>query len=168
MAKVLLMRKNTVRTPARREMMQRAWYQPMNPRRLPLAGVIGAAVAVAADLGIREAGERWLDVPPEQSVLSTTSIVVATVVAAFPATVLLAVLGQTQARPFSVFRRLALVVFLVSCLGPLFARLGWLPNVPQIDGDTFLVLMLMNVATAIILVTFLTTLPRRRESGAGY
>ena len=63
---------------------------------------------------------------------------------------------------------LALIVFLLSCLGPVLARLGWLPHVPQTDGDTFLVMMLMNAATAIILVAFLTTMPRGRERRPSY
>ena len=148
--------------------MQRVWHQPMDFRRVAPAGALAAVVAVAVDLGIRAAGERWLDVAPGQSILSTRSIVITAVVAAAVAALLLAVLGRTQARPFSTFRLLALIVFLLSCLGPVLARLGWLPHVPQTDGDTFLVMMLMNAATAIILVAFLTTMPRGRERRPSY
>lgn len=147
--------------------MQRVWHQPMNVRRLPLAALLSALVAGAVDIGIRKAGELWLHVPSGQSVLSTSAILVTVVAATVIATVVLALLGQTQARPFSMFRGLALVVFLLSCLGPLMARLGWLPG-DQIDGDTFLVLMLMNVATAVVVVTFLTTLPRERARYVGF
>jgi len=147
--------------------MQRVWHQPMNVRRLPLAALLSAVVAIAADIGIRAAGEHWLDVPPDQSYLSTTVIVVTVVAATLLATIVLALLGQTQARPFSVFRLLALVVFLLACVGPLLARLGWLPGT-QINGDTFLVLMLMNAATAIVIVAFLTTLPREHVRQIGF
>ena len=60
----------------------------------------------------------------------------------------------TCVRPVSTFRRLAVLVGILSLLGPLAAAVGLVPDGPGVGGSTFVTLSLMNLATtaAIILV----------------
>lgn len=143
--------------------MNRSWHEPLDGRRIPLAGLLAALVAAGVNVGLREASERWLGVPPDQAVLSLAVVLGATVGGVFLATLILTLLGETQARPFAIFRRLAAVVFLLASAAALLAYLGWLPRVPTVSYATMLVLVGMNAVTTISCIAFLTTLPRDRQ-----
>jgi hypothetical protein len=142
--------------------MNRSWHEPFDGRRVPLAALLAAVIAVGVNLGLREAGDLWLGVPKDQPVLSLVSVVAATLVAVFAASVAITFLGQTQPRPFTAFRRLAAIVFLISCVGPLLAFAGWLPGVDTVSTATMALLLGMNAATAVICVVILGTMPRAR------
>jgi hypothetical protein len=114
------------------------------------------------NLALREAGERWLDVPSDQPVLSMTSVIAATVAGVFLACLAIAALGHTQARPFTIFRRLAGWVFLLSCVGPLLAFAGWLPLVDRLSAASMALLIGMNAATTIVCIAVFSTIPRAR------
>jgi hypothetical protein len=144
------------------------WHEPIDTRRLPLAGLFAAVVALGVNLGLREVGRRWLEVPTDERLLSPLSISVTTLAAVALATIGLAALAHTQARPFSVFRSLAALALLVSCIGPLLARVGWIPNVATITTATMTIMLVMHIATAAIIVAFLTTLPRATEPQRRY
>jgi hypothetical protein len=143
--------------------MNRTWHEPFDGRRVPLAALLAALVAVGVNLGLREVGDRWLDVQKDQTVLSLMSVIASTLVGVLAASLAIAVLGQTQARPFTVFRRLAIVVFLLSCIGPLLAFAGWLPSVDATSLATTLLLLAMNAATTVTCVALLSTMPRARR-----
>jgi undecaprenyl pyrophosphate phosphatase UppP len=136
------------------------WHEPMDARRLPLAGVLAAILAVGVNAGVRQAGRHWLQVPPGEPALSLLRIISTSLAAVVVATLALGVLSRTQARPFSVFRTLSAVVLLASCAVPLIARLGWLPGVSRLSTATMTTLLLMHLASAAVIVAFLTTLPR--------
>jgi len=142
--------------------MNRSWNEPFDGRRVPLAGLVAAIIAVGVNLALREMGERWLGIPPDQPVLSMTSVIAATVAGVFLACLAILALGHTQARPFTIFRRLAGIVFLLSCLGPLLAFAGWLPSVDKLSTSTMALLIGMNAATTIVCVVVFTTIPRAR------
>lgn len=139
------------------------WHEPIDTRWIPLAALIAAVIALAVNIALREVGRQWLDVPADERLLTLLSISITTLAAVAFGAVGLAALAQTQARPFSVFRALAGVVLLVSCVGPLVARLGWIPGVESITTPTMLLMLLMHIATTVVIVAFLTTLPRARE-----
>jgi hypothetical protein len=142
--------------------MRSPWHEPIDTRRIPLAGFLAAFVSLAVNVAAREAGVRLLDVPPDLAILSPLSVSVTTAAAVLIATISLAALANTQARPFSVLRTLTGTVFLLSCAGPLAARAGLLPHVPHIDTTTMGLMIGMHAATALFIVVFLTTLPRGR------
>jgi hypothetical protein len=142
--------------------MNRSWNEPFDGRRVPLAALLAAVIAVGVNLGLREAGDLWLGAPKDQPVLSLVSVLAATLVAVFGATLAITMLGQTQARPFTAFRKLAAIVFVISCVGPLLAFAGWLPGVEALSTATMLLLLAMNAATAVVCVAVLGTLPRAR------
>jgi hypothetical protein len=142
--------------------VNRSWNEPFDGRRVPLAALLAAVIAAGVNLGLREAGDRWLGVPKDQAVLSLISVLAATLVGVFAATLAITVLGQTQARPFSAFRRLAAIVFLISCIGPLLAFAGWLPGVDTLSTATMLLLLAMNAATTVVCVAVLGSMPRAR------
>lgn len=125
-------------------------------------------MAGAANVGIRQAAERWLDVAAGQQVLSLTVVLAATGGAVLLACVALTLLGQTQARPFSVFRRLAAVAFLLASAAALLAYLGWLPGVRAVSYETMLVMVGMNAVTTVCSVAFLTTIPRAARRAGGF
>lgn len=148
--------------------LNRSWHEALDGRRIPLAGLLAALVTASVNTGLREVGERWLDVPPDQAVLSLTVVLTATVGSVFLASLALALLGGTQARPFTIFRRLAAVAFLLASAAAVLAYLGWLPGVPTLTYATMLVLVGMNAVTAVSCIAFLTTMPRGGTSGAGW
>lgn len=143
--------------------MNRSWNEPFDGRRIPLAGLLAAVVAVGVNLGLRETGERWLGVPADQPVLSLVSVVAATLIGVFMAGMAITVLGHTQPRPFMMFRRLGVIVLLVSCIGPLLGFAGWLPGVDTLSSTTMLLLLGMNAATTVVCVAMMTTMPRARQ-----
>lgn len=146
----------------------RTWHEPIANRRIPLAGVLGAVVATAVNVGVLLAARRWLGVPADESVLSMTVVVAATCGAAFVGSLVLGVLGQTQARPFTVFRRVAAVAFLVACAAAVLLYLGWLPRLGPISSVELYVVVGMNTVTAVTCVAFLTTMPRGRSYRGGF
>jgi len=136
------------------------WHEPIDTRRLPLASLIAAAVAVGVNIGLREAGRRWLKVPVDEPLLSLVPIGAVTVGAVVLAMLGMGVLSRTQARPFTVFRTFAGVVLLVSCAGPLLAKTGWFASMGATNTYTMALMLLMHLTTAAVIVIFLTTLPR--------
>jgi hypothetical protein len=146
------------------------WHEPIDTRRLPLAGMLAAVVALGLNVGLSEVGRRWLDVPKDEQLLSLVSIRVTTVAAVAVAAFGLGALAHTQARPFSAFRSLAAIVLLISCIGPLAARAGWIPDIATISTPAMTIMLVMHVATTAVIVAFFTTLPRagepRRRFGA--
>ncbi len=148
--------------------MRRAWHEPFDGGRLPLAGLLAACVALVLNLGLREVSVRWLAVGHDQAVLSTMSVVTATLIGIVLAMLALAVFGHTQPRPFSVFRRFALAAFLLSCLGPVLAFYGALPGVGQVDSRTMGVLLGMNAVVLVAVLSFFMSIPRGRSYPSGY
>ena len=146
----------------------RTWHEPIAGRRIPLAGVLGAVVATAVNVGVLLAARRWFGIPADASVLSITVVAAATCGAAFVGSLVLAVLGQTQARPFTVFRRVAVAAFLVACAAAVLLYLGWLPRLGPVSAVELYVLLGMNTVTAVACVAFLTTMPRGRSYGGGF
>jgi Family of unknown function (DUF6069) len=136
------------------------WHEPIDTRRLPVAGLLATVVAVGVNLGLREAGRRWLKVPAGEPLLSPVSISVVTAAAAVIGTLGMGVLAHTQARPFRVFRGFAGVVLLVSCAGPLLARTSWIAAIGPVTTPTMAAMLLMHLVSAAVIVIFLTTLPR--------
>jgi hypothetical protein len=130
------------------------------PQKLPVAVVLAVACSLAANVALR-AVALHLGVP-RTNVISLVSLIVTTVLAGLAGGIGLLVLANGAARPYLAFRRLALLVFVLSLAGPLAARLGLAPGAPRVTNGTLLVLLLMNAATAAIVVSFVTTLPRRR------
>lgn len=123
-------------------------------------------VAAGVNVGIREAGQRWLGTAEGQRILSLTVILAATCGAVFLGGLSLALLGQTQARPFTIFRRLTGVAFLLAGVAALLAYLGWLPGIESVSYATMLLLIVMNAVTSLCCIAFLTTIPRvERRSG---
>jgi hypothetical protein len=136
------------------------WHEPIDTRRLPLAGLLAAAVAIGVNVALREAGRRWLKVPADEPLLSLVLIGALTAAAALVGTLGMAVFAHTQARPFTVFRAFAGVVLLVSCAGPLLARTGWIHTIGPTTTPTMAVMLLLHLVTTAVIVAFLTTLPR--------
>ena len=136
------------------------WHEPIDARRLPLAGLLATVVALGLNIGIREAGRRWLSVPADEPLLSLFLIAAVTVGAVVVATLFMGVLAHTQARPFTVFRAFAGLVVLASCAGPLIARTGWVTALGHTKTPTMAAMLLMHLITAAVIVLFLTTLPR--------
>jgi hypothetical protein len=130
------------------------------PQKLPAAAALALAGSLLANFILRTLALK-LSVPAT-NVLSPWSIVITTCVAVISATIGLIVLANGAARPYSAFRRLAVLVFLLSLAGPLAARFGLAPGAPRVTTGTLLVLVLMNAATVAIVVVCLTTIPRRR------
>ena len=62
------------------------WHEPIDTRRLPIAGLLAAVIAVGINIGLREAGRRWLSVPAAESLLSLLWLSVVTVGAVVVAT----------------------------------------------------------------------------------
>jgi hypothetical protein len=136
------------------------WHEPIDTRRLPLAGLLAAVVAVGVNIGLREAGRRWLKVPVDEPLLSLVCIGAVTAGAVLLATLGMGALAHTQARPFTVFRSFAGVVLLATCAAPLLARTGWIAAIGPVSTHTMAVMLLMHLVTAAVIVAFLTTLPR--------
>lgn len=140
--------------------MTARWCEPIDVRRIPLATLIAIVVAFAVDVGILEAGQRWLDVPAEEPLLSLVAIGVAVLVAAVLAGLGLVVLAGTQARPLSTFRSATTCAVVISCMAPLLARAGWIAGDSPISTPTMTIMLLMHVATGAVFALFLTSLPR--------
>jgi hypothetical protein len=128
--------------------------------RLAVGAGLAFVIAVAADLLLRVLGTALLGVPDRLSVLSFTSIILTTAVAAVAATVALVVLVRSAARPILAFHRLAAAVAVLSLVGPLAAAVGLAPGSPAIGLGTVITLMLMNVVTTVVLVVILGMVPR--------
>jgi hypothetical protein len=139
------------------------WHEPIDMRRLPLAGLVATAVAVGINIGLREVGRRWLKVPADEPLLSLGSISVITAGAVVVAALGMGALARTQARPFTAFRAVAGVVVLVSCAGPLLARTGWIAAIGPVTTPTMAVMLAMHLITTAVIVIFFTTLPRAQE-----
>jgi hypothetical protein len=97
----------------------------INPRQLPKAALIGAAIGVVANLivyAIARAGglEFSAPVPPtnQPMPLPVVAVVVSTVIPAIGAAVLLALLNRFTSRPLRVFLICAGVVLVLSFAGP--------------------------------------------------
>jgi hypothetical protein len=129
-------------------------------QRLTLAALLALLVALVVNLLLRTIAVKFG--ARSGNVLSTWSVVITTVFAVAAGAVGLAMLARRAARPYMAFRRLAVVVFVLSLAGPLAARLGLAPGAPTVGTGTFVALLLMNAATTAIVVGFLTTMPRRR------
>jgi drug/metabolite transporter (DMT)-like permease len=140
------------------------WHEPIDTRRLPLAGLLAALIAAGVNIGLREAGRRWLNVPANEPLLSLFWVSVVTVGAVIAATLGMGAFAHTQARPFTVFRGFAGVVLLASCAGPLLARTGWVAAIGRVSTHTMAVMLLMHLLSAAVIVIVLTTLPRAYES----
>jgi len=143
--------------------VNRTWNEPFDGRRVLPAGLLTAVTATGANLGLREAGERWFDVPPDQPALSLVAAIAATLVGVFAACLVVAFLGSTQARPFTIFRRFAGIAFLVSCAGPLLGYAGWIPGMDPLSLSTMVLLLCMNTVTTVASIAFLPTMPRTRR-----
>jgi len=140
------------------------WHEPIDTRRLPIAGLLAAAIAVGINIGLRESGQRWLSVPAAEPLLSLWWVSVVTVGAVIAGTLAMGALAHTQARPFTVFRGFAGVVLLASCAGPLLARSGWITAIGHVSTHTMTIMLLMHLLSAAVIVILLTTLPRAYES----
>lgn len=101
--------------------------------------------------------------PADQAVLSLTVVLAATAAAICLAALALLLLGATQARPFTILRRITAVTFLLASAAAVLANLGWLPGLGAVSYATMLLLVAMNAVTATVCVAFLTTLPRGRS-----
>jgi drug/metabolite transporter (DMT)-like permease len=140
------------------------WHEPIDTRRLPLAGLLAALIAVGVNIALREAGRHWLNVPASEHLLSLLWVSVVTVGAVVVATLGMELFAHTQARPVTVFRGFAGVVLLASCAGPLLARSGWIAAIGHVSTHTMAVMLLMHLLSAAVIVILLTTLPRAYES----
>jgi hypothetical protein len=139
------------------------WHEPIDLRRLPLAGMLAAVIAAGINIGLREAGRRWLGVPAAEPLLSLFWVSAVTVGAVVLAMLGMGVLAHTQARPFTVFRGFAGVVLLASCAGPLLARSGWIKLFGHVSTHTMAIMLLMHLLSAAVIVILLCTLPRAYE-----
>jgi hypothetical protein len=139
------------------------WHEPIDLRRLPLAGLLAAVIAVGINIGLREAGRRWLGVPASEPLLSLFWVSAVTAGAVVSAILCMGLLAHTQARPFTAFRGFAGVVLLASCAGPLLARSGWIKVFGHVSTHTMAVMLLMHLLSAAVIVILLCTLPRAYE-----
>jgi|GEM_PF-2760814 len=146
----------------------RTWHEPIAGSRIPLAGLLSAIVATGANLGLLFAGRRWLEVPTDLPVLSPTVVIAVTCGTVFLGSLVLGLLGQTQARPFTIFRRLTAAGFVVACAVAVVLYLGWLPALQPVSYVILFVLVGMNAVTALVTVAFLTTMPRDRTYRSGF
>jgi hypothetical protein len=129
-------------------------------RRLVVAAVLALLVALVVNLLFRTIAVK-LGASPH-NVLSTWSVVITTGFAVVAGALGMAMLARGAARPYTAFRRLAVVVFVLSLAGPLAARFGLAPGAPSVHTGTWLTLLLMNAGTTAAVVGFMTTMPRRR------
>lgn len=132
--------------------------------RLAVGAVLAYVIAVAANLLLRVLGTALLNVPDKLAVLSFTSIILTTAVAAVAATVALVVLVRAAPKPIMAFHRLAAAVAVLSLLGPLAAAVGLAPGSPSIGAGTVITLMVMNVVTVVVLVVILGMVPKPPET----
>jgi hypothetical protein len=129
-------------------------------RRLPVAALIAAAVAVVANLVIFflagafvplevQAGGPGSPVMP----LTAVPVIVTSALPAFGAAVLLALLGRFLSRPHLIFMIIAIVFLLLSFGGPLSL---------QVNTGSKVVLSLMHVVAAVAIVGVLNTMGREK------
>ena len=130
--------------------------------------MLAAAVATGVNLGVLFAARRWLGVDPAEPPLSVTLVATATCGAMILGALVLAFLGQTQARPFTIFRRLAAVGFVLVGAAAVLAYLGWLPSLAPVSSTVLFVMVGMDAVAAVTAVGFFTTLPRARAYVATY
>ena len=118
------------------------------------ATLLTAAAALCLNAIVYLAGRTLLDLPDDVSVLTPGAVVLSTLAGTVLGAAGLAALARHVVRPVSTFRRLAVLVGLLSLLGPLAAAVGLVADGPGVGGSTFVTLALMNLATtaAIILV----------------
>jgi hypothetical protein len=141
--------------------MASAWHEPIDVSRLPLAGMLAAVVGVGINIALCEAGILWFDVPSSQNVLSLIVVSAATVVAVIVAALVLAFFAHTQARPFSLFKGFVALMLIISFAAPLIVWAGWIPSLQAPETATVSLLAIMHVTTAIVILAFFTTIPRR-------
>lgn len=122
--------------------------------RLAAATLLTAAAALCLNAIVYLAGRTLLDLPDDVSVLTPGAVVLSTLAGTVLGAAGLAALARHVVRPVSTFRRLAVLVGLLSLLGPLAAAVGLVTDGPGVGGSTFVTLALMNLATttAVILV----------------
>ena len=97
------------------------------------------------------------------SVLTPGAIVLSTVLGVALAAAGLATLPRLTPRPVGVFRRLAVVVGILSLLGPVAAAVGLVSEVPAVSGEIFVTLALMNLLTTATIILLLPPTAAMRD-----
>lgn len=142
--------------------MSRYRPQELWPHRIPLAGVLTAALVVAVNLALRYLGVHLLGVPRHLDLLATLTVVVVSVVVVAAATASLALFERRATRALSAQRRLAVGVLVLS-LAATIAAAGRAPHMSHLSAGTLAIMLLMQVASAVCTLWVLTTVPRRRR-----
>jgi Family of unknown function (DUF6069) len=126
-------------------------------RRLWWVGPLAVISSVAANVLFAVAAVAIFRVPPEFQPLTVGAIATFTALGVIGAVVVFALVARFSGRPISLFRRIALIVLLVSLLPDLALPLSGEPGVTPL---TVALLMLTHVIAAAVSVAVLTTLTR--------
>lgn len=128
------------------------------------AAGVAAVASAAANAVIRLAAVEAFDIHPGFEPLEAAAPAQASIVVAFGAAVVLAVLSRFSDRPIWLFHRVSLAVFVLSFIPLLPLYLADPPQFPGTDAASVGTLALMHVISAAIVVPTLSTLSRRRRS----
>lgn len=123
--------------------------------RLVAGAILTLAVALALDAAAFYFGRAVLGVPDDVEILTTTSVFVTALTGVVAGAVGLSVLVRHALRPLTAFRKLAVLVGLLSLAGPVAAAAGLVPEVDEVGGGTFATLVLMNALTTSAIATVL-------------
>ena len=123
--------------------------------RLAAATLLTAAAALCLNAIVYFAARALLNLPDDVSVLTPDAIVIATLAGTIIGAAGLAALARHAPRPVATFRRLAVLVGVLSLLGPIAAAVGLVQDGPGVSGSTFVTLALMNLVTAAAIIVVL-------------
>jgi hypothetical protein len=127
--------------------------------RIPLAGLLGAALAIVGNLilfyiasgllGLQMA----LPMPPDNALmpLPAIAVIMSTLMGAIGGSILLAILGRFAPRPITIFLAISVIFTLISFGGPL--------SLP-VETSTMVVLSIMHIIAAVAIVWALVTRTR--------
>jgi hypothetical protein len=125
------------------------------PARLAAAALLTCAAALGLNAIVYIAGRTLLNLPDDVSVLTPGAVILSTLAGTVLGATGLAVLARHVLRPVATFRRLAVLVGLLSLLGPLAAAAGLVSDGPGVSGSTFVTLALMNLVTTAAIIVVL-------------
>lgn len=132
------------------------------PGGLLRAAALSMVVAVVADLAVYFVARALWGVPGEYAAFFTPIAIVATAaVGVVIAAVGLAILGRLTRRPLRIFVPAAVVVTLLSLVGPLQALAGAMPGFPAATTATGMTMIAMHVITGGVIAGLLPAQARR-------
>lgn len=123
-------------------------------RRLAAAGVVAAVLSVAANALVRAVALMLFDISPELRPFTWPQLSMFTMIGVAGATLVYALVVRRARRPTTTFRKIAIVVLLLSLL----PDVGLLVSqaIPGMTTPAFWALVIMHVVTAAITVATLT------------